>query len=305
MTRQIAGAAVANTRERVGVDGRSARGRVSELNPLESLYESPAIAPSDLTASLARLYGGGLGFAGPTVYTNFVASLDGTVALPGVPRSNALISGDSDADRFVMGLLRACADVVVVGSGTLHGSPTGTWSPAGAHPASASLFAELRLLRGQVDRPELAILSGSGAIDVRHPALAGRAVVLTSTTGEARLRGILPKAADLIPLPSGATIDPRVVLGVLEERGHRLILFEAGPHTFGTFAAAGLVDELFLTVSPLLTGGSAATRLSLVENLEPGRNGLVRGELRSLRRFEDHLFLRYGLRSDPLPTSGV
>jgi riboflavin biosynthesis pyrimidine reductase len=92
---------------------------------------------------------------------------------------------------------------------------------------------------------------------------------------------------------------------VLEERGHRLVLFEAGPHTFGTFAAAGLIDELFLTVSPLLTGGSAATRLSLVEDVEPGRDGLVRGELRSLRRFEDHLFLRYALRPERVPTSGA
>ena len=89
------------------------------------------------------MYGGRLGFAGPTVYTNFVASLDGSVALPEIPQSNKLISGGSEADRFVMGLLRALADVVVVGSGTLRGSPSGTWSPSRPHPDSASLYAEL------------------------------------------------------------------------------------------------------------------------------------------------------------------
>lgn len=278
--------------------------RVGDVGPLEPLYESPAAPPSGLTAPLARLYGGGLGFAGPTVYTNFVASLDGSVALPGIRQSNKLISGSSEADRFVMGLLRAFADVVVVGSGTLHGSPAGTWSPGGAHPDSASLFADLRLLRGQAERPELAILTGSGAIDVRHGALSGRAVILTSKAGAARLRGRIPATAELTTLTSGATIDPAVALRALEDRGHQLILFESGPHTFGAFAAAGLIDELFLTVSPLLTGGSAATRLSLVENLEPARDGLLRGELRSLRRFEDYLFLRYGLRLEHPPSGG-
>jgi riboflavin biosynthesis pyrimidine reductase len=272
------------------------------LDPLELLYDSPAAAPSELTPPLARLYGGGLGFAGPTVFANFVASLDGSVALPGIPRSNELISGASDGDRFVMGLLRALADVVVVGSGTFHASPAGTWSPAGAHPESAPLFAELRARRGRPDRPELAILSGSGAIDVRHAALSGRAVILTSSSGAAGLRGRVPETAELAALTTKTTLDPQVALRALAERGHRLILFEAGPHTFGAFAAAGAIDELFLTVSPLLTGGSPATRLSLVEAVEPGRDGIVRAELRSLRRCDDQLFVRYALRPEPIPT---
>lgn len=269
---------------------------VTELDPLEALYESPAAAPSELTQALGRLYGGGLGFGGPTVYANFVASLDGSVALPGIPRSNELISGASDGDRFVMGLLRALADVVVVGSGTFHGSPAGTWSPARAHPDSASLFAELRALRGQPERPQLAILTGSGAIDVRHPALSGPATILTSKAGAARLRGRVPETAELATLTTGTAIDPRAALAALQDRGHRTILFEAGPHTFGAFVAAGSVDELFLTVSPLLTGGSAATRLSLVEAVAPAGDVLARAGLRSLRRFGDHLFLRYALR---------
>jgi riboflavin biosynthesis pyrimidine reductase len=277
--------------------------RVTELDPLELLYDSPATAASELTQPLTRLYGGGLGFAGPTVYTNFVASLDGSVALPGVPRSNELISGASDGDRFVMGLLRALADVVVVGSGTFHGSPTGTWSPARAHPESAPLFEQLRTARGQTERPELAVLTGSGAVEVAHPALSGRALILTSETGAARLRGRVPETTEVAPLTTKTTIEPRIALDALKDRGHELILFEAGPHTFGAFAAAGLVDELFLTVSPLLTGGSAATRLSLVEAVEPARDGIVAAELRSLRRFEDHLFLRYGLRPERAPTT--
>lgn len=263
---------------------------------LEALYEAPEAAASELTAALAHLYGGGLGFGGPTVYTNFVASLDGSVALPAIPQSNRLINAGSEADHFVLGLLRALADVVVIGSGTLHASPGGTWSPAGPHPASASLYAELRRLRGQPERPELAILTGSGAIEVRHPALARGALILTSTTGAVRLRGSVPAAAEVTVVSSAVTIDPHVAIAALRGRGHRLVLFEAGPHTFGAFAAAGLIDELFLTTSPLLTGGSALTRLSLVEGVEPGHDGLLRGKLLSLRRHADHLFLRYTLR---------
>jgi riboflavin biosynthesis pyrimidine reductase len=267
-------------------------GVTTTFTPLEALFEAPALAPTELTAPLERLYGGGLGFARPTVYANFVSSVDGTVALPAIPQSNKLISAGSEADRFVMALLRGLADAVVTASGTLAGSPTGTWSPARAHPASAELLAELRRVRGQPERPELVILTGSGAIDTAHPALAGRTVVLTTSVGAARLRGL---PAEVVPLADDAALAPSSVVAAVQGRGHRLILFEAGPRTFGAFVAAGLVDELFLTVSPLLTGGSAQTRLSLLEGVEPLRDGLVRGDLLSLRRHDDHLFLRYGL----------
>jgi riboflavin biosynthesis pyrimidine reductase len=271
---------------------------VTNLSPIEALFEAPGLPPTQLTAPLEHLYGGGLGFDGPTVYANFVSSLDGTVALPAIPQSNKLISAASEADRFVMALLRGLADAVVTASGTLAGSPTGTWSPARAHPPSGELLAELRRRRGQPERPELAILTSSGAIDPDHPGLAERTVVVTTAEGASRLNGRIPDSAELLPLAARGAVEPAAVITALRERGHRLILFEAGPHTFGAFATAGLVDELFLTVSPLLTGGSAQTRLSLVEGVEPLRDGLVGGELLSLRRHDEHLFLRYRLAAE-------
>ena len=270
--------------------------------PLQALYDAPWLAPTELTPPLEHLYGGGLGFSEPTVYANFVSSLDGTVALPTIPQSNKLISAGSEADRFVMALLRGLADAVVTASGTLAGSPTGTWSPARAHPPSGEMLAELRRVRGQPERPELVILTGSGAIDPNHPALAEQTVVMTTTKGAARLRGRIPASAELVPLAHEGRIAPASVIAALRNRGHRLILLEAGPHTFGAVAAAGVVDELFLTVSPLLTGGSAQTRLSLLEGVEPLRDGLVRGELLSLRRHDEHLFLRYRLAPEALAT---
>lgn len=264
------------------------------MTPLERLFEAAKPAASELTPELERLYGGGLGLGTAAVYANFVSSLDGTVALPEIPGSNKLIGAGSEGDRFVMAVLRALADAILVGSGTLAGSPSGTWSPQRAHPESASLLTGLRRLHGLPERPELAILTGSGAIDPSHPALAQRTVVVTTTRGASRLRG----PAEALPLGGGDALDPGDVIQALRDRGHSRILVEAGPHTFGAFASAGVVDELFLTVSPLLTGGSAATRLSLVEGVEPLRDGLVRAELLSLRRQGGHLFHRYRLAAE-------
>ena len=275
------------------------------MRPLELLFESRGLAPSEVTPLLEHSYGGGLGFAGPTVYANFVSSLDGAVAFPAIPESNKLISAGSEADGFVMAILRGLADAIVTAAGTLAGSPRGTWSAARAHPASAELLAELRRLRGQPDRPELVILTGSGGIDADHPALAERTLVLTTARGELRLRGRMPGSAQLLPLAADGAIEPSAIIAELRDRGHRLILLEAGPRTFGAFAAAGVVDELFLTLSPLLTGGSAQTRLSLVEGVEPLRDGIARADLLSLRRHDEHLFLRYALAAGRAVTEPV
>jgi riboflavin biosynthesis pyrimidine reductase len=101
---------------------------------------------------------------------------------------------------------------------------------------------------------------------------------------------------EVVPLGDGAAVDSQAAVAFLRERGHRSILSEAGPHVFGSLLAAGLVDELFLTVSPLLAGrAEAGGRLGLVEGQEllPGYSEPAR--LLGLRRQGAHLFLRYGL----------
>ena len=92
-----------------------------------------------LGAGLAEAYGGPLGFAEPRLYVNFVASLDGVVALPDAIQSNRMISAHSEADRFVMGLLRACADAVLVGAGTMLASPRTPCIPVPKTPTPAAL----------------------------------------------------------------------------------------------------------------------------------------------------------------------
>jgi riboflavin biosynthesis pyrimidine reductase len=265
------------------------------MEPLEVLFEAPGLPSADLPAELAHLYGGTIGFAEPRLITNFVATVDGVVAIPSIPGSNALVAGDSESDRFVIGLLRAFADVVLVGAGTLAASPEGTWRPERVYPQAAVEFAELRRLLGKREQPEVAVVTGRGSIDPSHPVLASGAVVLTSTAGVERLRDAVPEATTLVSLGDAAALDPRRVVAALHERGASLVLSEAGPHTFGSLVEAGVVDELFLTVSPRLAGNRGdGSRLGLAEGvtlLPPG----VREHLLGVRRDGDYLFLRYEL----------
>jgi riboflavin biosynthesis pyrimidine reductase len=245
---------------------------------------------------LRRLYGGGLGFDEPCVFANFVQTIDGVVAIPELAHSNALIAGESEADRFVMGLLRASADVVLVGSGTMLASPNGTWMPERVCPSAAEEFAELRRCRGRPASPTVAFVTAGGSLDPRHPALEDRAIVLTTERAAPKLRARVPAASEVVAVNDGDQVDLRLALVRLRERGHSLILSEGGPTLFASLLASGLVDELFLTISPLLAGRAVRPRLSLVEGIELLPNTTVGLRLLSARRHENHLFLRRGLR---------
>jgi riboflavin biosynthesis pyrimidine reductase len=82
----------------------------------------------------------------------------------------------------------------------------------------------------------------------------------------------------------------------LRDRGHSLVLTEGGPTVFGSLVAAGLVDELFLTMSPLLAGRpDPDDRLQLIEDAPLLPDAGVHGRLLSARGSGSHLFLRYEL----------
>ncbi|MHB8469538.1 MAG: dihydrofolate reductase family protein [Gaiellaceae bacterium] len=263
--------------------------------PLELLFEQAGLPGFDLPAELARLYAGGLGFDGPRLYANFVQTLDGVVAIPELERSNALVAGESEADRFVMGLLRALADVVVVGAGTLLAAPQGTWRPEKVYPPAAEPFAELRRARGLPERPAVAIVTTGGSLDPTHPILADGAIVLTIESAAAALRASLPAAAEVVAVNAGDRVDLPAAVALLRERGQALVLCEGGPTLFGLMLAEGLVDELFLTLSPVVAGRLGLGRLGLVEGVELLPTLQLEPRLLSVRRHGGHLFLRYAL----------
>jgi riboflavin biosynthesis pyrimidine reductase len=264
------------------------------VEPFDVLFEETGLPPVELPAELARLHGGPVPFAEASVYANFVATVDGVVAIPSVPRSNELVAGDNDPDRFLMGLLRALADVVLVGAGVLRESPKSTWRAEQIYPSASDAYAEFRAGLGLPPAPEIAVLCGWGHVDPEHPVLRGRSVVLTSDRGAGRLEGQLPETAEIVSLGRSLRFTGDTIVDALRARGHRRILSEAGPHTFGTLLGANVVDELFLTTSPLLVGDAGPdSRLHLVESadlLPP-----VGGKLTSLRRHGNHLFSRYAL----------
>ena len=265
-------------------------------SPLEVLYEAAGQPSFDLPAALRDTYGGAFGLSEPLVYANFVSTIDGVVAIPSRPGSNKLVAGGAASDRFVMGLLRACADALVIGSGTMKASPKSVWTAEQAFPDTAAEFAELRRAIGRPEHAELVILTGSGSIDPAHPAFATGALVLTSDAGAARLGGQLPAATTVVSLGPDPTLDARTVVSTLRDRGHRLILSEGGPRVIGAFLEAQLVDELFLTVSPLLLGRTAAEeRFALVEDADLIPSGPPGATLLGVRRDGGHLFLRYAL----------
>lgn len=267
------------------------------LTPFDLLVEAGRTPAFDLPESLSRLYGGRLGFRSPRLYANFVSSLDGVVDLdlPGVS-SGSVISGGSLADRFVMGLLRACADAVLIGAGTLRADPEHLWTPQHVHPAATADFAELRRRLGRASDPKLVVVTSTGDLDVHHPALRQGAIILTTTNGASRLAPRLPQQSTVLSLSDDASLRPEQIVGALTTQGHLTTLCEGGSHLIGPLLAAGLVDELFLTLSPVMAGrGQLSHRLGLVEGVELLPAHGLWANLISLRRHGAHLFLRYEL----------
>jgi riboflavin biosynthesis pyrimidine reductase len=260
------------------------------------LAEAEDLPRWDVPEALAALYGGAIGLDEPCVVANFVESLDGVVAVPRLPRSHAVIGDESEADRFILALVRACADAVMVGSGTLLASPKGTWRVDRAYPEAAEALLELRVRRGRSEQPLVVIVTTGASLDPEHPVLESGALVLTTERAAPRLRESVPAASEVLGVNDGDTVDLVRALALLRDRGCPVVLTEAGPTMFGSLVASQLVDELFLTVSPVLAGRAATARLGLVEGVELVPQTRVAGRLRSVRAHGSHLFLRYGLR---------
>jgi riboflavin biosynthesis pyrimidine reductase len=244
---------------------------------------------------LERVYGG-LGFHDRVVYSNFVETVDGVVTLGSRPSAGSDISGRNHADRFLMGLLRAFADAVLVGAGTLRATPGHHWTPEHVYPDLTEAFADLRLELGRRPRPRLVLLTASGDVEVSHPAVIGGATIVTTSTGAEHLRERLPDSCDLIEIGASGHVDVARAIDELRRRGYEAILTEGGPHVMGELIGRDLLDEAFVTISPVIAGRDGEPRLGMVAGAEllPGRG--LWTKLLSARRHGDFLFLRYGLK---------
>jgi hypothetical protein len=163
---------------------RSASARVV---PLKTLFETKRGKELPLPPKLARLYGSlrlPLQRAHPYVISNFVTTLDGVVSLNAKGHaSGGDISGFSAQDRMVMGLLRAIADVVVIGAGTLGADRRHLWTAEAICPELANDYRRLNKALGKSETPLNVIVSGRGQIDLRLPVFAsGKVQTLIVTT---------------------------------------------------------------------------------------------------------------------------
>lgn len=210
---------------------------------------------------------------GPHVRMNMVMSLDGAATVGG--RSGGL--GD-DADVATMQALRANADVVLVGVGTVAVEGYGGMRVSDDDAA-------WRRSRGLSAQPRIAVLSGAASIAPEHPVFAQaitRPIVLVSSEADPQRVAGLAEVADVI-----GTADLVDAVQQLANAVGRRILCEGGPTVFGALIEADLVDELCLTLSPKLITGSAP-------RVAHGPRESVRDlALADVRRVGDELFLRY------------
>lgn len=277
---------------------------------IDTLFECVAEDCPVLPLPLCAAYGGDLRFPRPSrrrpyLVANFVSTIDGVISfdIPGKSGGSA-ISGANPGDRLIMGLLRASADVVLVGSGTVSAvSYDHLWIAEYIFPEAAELYAKYRQeLRGRTTHPLIAIVSGTGRIDL------GRAVfhrpditvlVLTTEAGRRRLTGdelkALPSTVVRALPASGGMLPSLEILRVLKQDfGANFVLHEGGPTLFGQCLADRAVDELFLTIAPQVAGRvSERPRPALLTNTEflPGNAPWL--DLLSVKRAGNHLYVRY------------
>lgn len=280
---------------------------------IRTLFErqEPAVSPV-LLDDLRMAYGGDLQFAPgsgrPHVVGNFVSTLDGVVsfAIPG-KSGGGDISGFNEGDRFIMGLLRASADAVMVGAATLkEAGRRHLLTAQSVNPSSSEAYERYR--QGVLSKPPYpisVIVSGSGSADLdlatfRTPEV--RAVIITTESGRERLRSkgveALPSTeVRAIPATSPVLPAPAILDLLWREFDVRLLLHEGGPSLFGSFLAEGLIDEFFLTIAPQLAGRKPASkRPGMIEGVEFQPQNAPWLDLLSVKQSGDHLYLRHASR---------
>jgi riboflavin-specific deaminase-like protein len=220
----------------------------------------------------------------PRVLLNMASTLDGRASLGG--RSGP-ISGP--ADRALFHALRAAVDGVLVGAATVRAERYGRM-------VRDQATRRLRSERGLAEEPLACIVSGRLVLDPELPLLrepAAHVVVLTASGAS------LPEAearVDYVRAATGETVDLESALVELTGRfAVGTLLCEGGPHLARQLLGAGLIDELFLCVSPLLAGGEpvegGALRVFAGLELDPPAHV----ELRSALCADSYLFLRYAV----------
>ncbi len=283
------------------------------MQPIRTIFERDRLgARTLLPQTLRASYDGDLRFPPapsgrprPYVIANFVSTLDGIVSfnLPGQMQGKE-ISGSNQGDRFIMGLLRASADAVIVAASTFRaGGLNAWWAPESICPAAKELFHHYRKsVLKKPAYPLVVIVTASGDLNLASATFHKPEIpvlVITTAKGQRVLdkRGVQDLAHVRVKQFSGATqrIAPAIILKFLHEDFRvRLLLHEGGPTFFAEFLAAKSIDELFLTVAPQIAGSiSPHPRPSLVSGVEFIPATAPWWNLLSAKQAGSHLYLRF------------
>ena len=240
-------------------------GPVADIDPMELYPALPRPKPSGR----------------PWLMLNMIASADGAIAVDGI--SEAL---GNPADEAVFSAVRACADWIVAAAGTVRAERYGL-----PRPGAASRSA--RRAAGRADRPRLAVVSASLDLDLDLPLFTDQRagdelpVILTGRDAAAEAADRLEPVAEVVRLAS-VRPQPEEILAELDRRGAGVVLSEGGPSFNAQLADAGVIDELCLSIAPLVVGGASPR--------------IVHGSLRTvpvnlsmdhLLEASDTLFVRY------------
>ncbi|NJN17473.1 MAG: deaminase [Oscillochloris sp.] len=274
--------------------------------PYQLLFDDDDRSGPGLPPEIQAIYGGDWRIAPapadrPLVVTNFVASHDGRISFD-LPKHSGggSVSRGVPHDTWLMGLIRARADAILTGGGTLRVARKHRWTPATVFPAAAETYAALRRAERKAVFPLLVVLSKRGDLPADAQALASPdqpVLIATTAAGAQQLRASLgPRPQIDYFVSQGDTVDLRALLQSLRRRnGVQHLLSEGGARVYGALIAAGLIDETFLTLSPIVVGNPptpAAPRTSLVEGVAFEPDDPPRFRLISLRRHGDYLFQR-------------
>lgn len=251
--------------------GQDGADREWGLAELAAAYAYPDAAPAPGAAAPGPR---------PWLRANMVSTLDGAAQHDG--RSQPISHA---ADMRIFGTLRALADVVLVGAETVR--------QEGYRPARARAeFAAAREAAGQAPAPAIAVVTAALDLDFSLPLFTAPEVPTLILTGAAaapdRVSAAEKAGARVLIAGDGVGVDPARAVRVLAGLGHTRLLTEGGPRLLGQLVAAGVLDELCLTVAPMLTAGDAQRVAGGPGVAVPQRFALV-----SLLEEDGFLFSRY------------
>jgi riboflavin biosynthesis pyrimidine reductase len=250
----------------------------------------------------------------PWTYANFVQSIDGIASFKG-PHAAGWDISQSAEDRWLMDLLRAHADAIIMGVNTLVEETLSAPNLNGGRgPVYCIEEESLRELRGRLGRKreKVIFVTASGSMDPRaYRVFDGDlmdAMILSTAAGAARLQG---RSAQVPVIVAGEDkiIDLPLAMSMLRKKmGIERLLCEGGPTFYGSMSRAGLIDEKFVTVSPVEIGllvppeqGPAPLGQASQLNLRPTtfmypgftKENAPWWRWMSCRRVGDHQFNRY------------